>query len=127
MHRRKKAPFRSVEILETERRPRGDVEPRPYDEHHSSADGSAVIVREGRQLKMIRVDTRDGRVVVGFPEILAEHGSLARMEGRDLAIHPDEKRALIRVPESVSSEGPESRIILRTGWFEELERLTRTK
>jgi Tol biopolymer transport system component len=99
----------------------------PYEEHHWSADGSAVIVREGEWLKTISVERRDGRIVVGAAENLVEQHGLVRLEGGDLAIHPDGKRALILVPESTMSEGPDSQIILRTGWFEELERLAGTK
>jgi len=88
-----------------------------------TADGNALLEFSARGIRVFPVTTTDDAVVVGRGELRYEPDMVIRDDAWDTAVHPDGERVLILVPEQTTNTESASRIVLKSGWFDDLRQV----
>ena len=93
-------------------------------EFHWAADGRSIYSCSDSGLRNYPVTITGESVVIGQGRLLYELNWLMRADASDVDFHPDGRRALILVPEETPQAQAASRVVWRTGWFDDLRRMT---
>ena len=88
-----------------------------------SARGDALFELSVAGIRVFPVEMTDDAVAVGRGEFQYEPEMLVRRNAGDADVHPDGKRLLILVPAEMADTETASRIVLRSGWFDDLRRI----
>ena len=89
-----------------------------------SAQGDAIFEVTERGLRRYPLSFSQQSISVGRPISLHEPGWLMRTDIADVCVHPDGQRMVILLPEQRMSGDDSPGVVWKTGWFEQIRRLT---